>query len=216
MAYRLSDMAGDVVGLMDALGFESAHIAGNLHGWHDRAAGSHRSPGRACARLTSVMSSTSESRAFRVRYAGGPGGAVVSGPARARCLYRSERGQPAKSSPGTGFPFDEGARRELAGPCLRPGVRSRRESIRQMAAIVASGSRHEAVVESPAICPSLVDPRSEAIPWSPSREERLRHARFPGRALHAHRRHGPRSARGRRGRNGSRALAAHTQLAAEG
>ena len=150
VAYRLADMAGDVVGLMDALGFESAHIAGISMGGMivQQVAIDH--PDRVRS-LTSVMSSTGEP--------GLPGPTpeaqvALSSPApRERGAYIDQNVANQRVFTGDGFPFDEEARRELAGRAFDRAF-DPEGVVRQMAAIVASGSRHEALSE--VRIPSLV------------------------------------------------------------
>ena len=141
VAYRLSDMASDVVGLMDALGFENAHIAGISMGGMivQQVAIDH--PGRVRS-LTSIMSSTSEP--------GLPGPTpeaqkALSSPApRERDAYIDQNVANQRSFTGDGFPFDEAARRELAGRAFDRAF-DPEGVMRQMAAIIASGSRREAL-----------------------------------------------------------------------
>ena len=141
VAYRLSDMAADVVGLMDALGFENAHIAGISMGGMivQQVAIDH--PGRVRS-LTSIMSSTSEP--------GLPGPTpeaqkALSSPApRERDAYIDQNVANQRSFTGDGFPFDEATRRALAGRAFDRAF-DPEGVMRQMAAIIASGSRREAL-----------------------------------------------------------------------
>jgi pimeloyl-ACP methyl ester carboxylesterase len=148
--YRLGDFANDVVGLMDALELESAHIAGISMGGMivQQVAIAHPERVRS---LTSIMSSTGEP--------GLPGptpgaqAALSSPPPRERSAYIAHNVENQRCFTGNGFPFDDEARREIAGRAFDrafdpDGV------TRQMAAVVASGSRHEALAQVRA--PSLV------------------------------------------------------------
>jgi pimeloyl-ACP methyl ester carboxylesterase len=135
--YALEDMAGDAVGLLDALGIESAHVVGASMGGMIAQTMAIVYPHRMRS-LTSVMSHTgkarvwtSEVRALR---------ALLSRPPRSRedaiaahlNLFRVVR--------STAFPFDEAAVRDRAGRsfdrCYHP-----QGFLRQLGAIGATGDR---------------------------------------------------------------------------
>ncbi len=141
LAYGLADMAMDVVHLMDALGIETAHIAGISMGGMivQQVAIDH--PGRVRS-LTSIMSSTGEP--------GLPGAepeaarALTEPAPTERAAYIEHNVKTARAFTGSGFPFDEEAQRTMAGRTFDrafdpPGI------ARQMAAVMASGSRREAL-----------------------------------------------------------------------
>ena len=139
----VDDMADDVVGLMDALGFASAHVAGISMGGMIAQQVAIRHPERVRS-LTSVMSSTSEP--------GLPGptpeaqAALMEPAPSERKAYLDYSVRTARCFTGDGFPFDAEAQRELAGRMFDRAFDP--DGIgRQMAAVVASGSRHEALAE---------------------------------------------------------------------
>jgi len=139
--YDIDDMAGDVVGLMDALGFESAHIAGISMGGMIVQQTTLRHPERVRS-MTSIMSSTSEP--------GLPGPtpeaqAALTEPAPTeREAYLDYSVRTGRTFTGDGFPYDAEERRELAGRVYDRAF-DPAGIARQMAAIVASGSRGEAL-----------------------------------------------------------------------
>ena len=139
--YRLSDMAADAAGLLDALEIESAHVVGASLGGMIAQTLAVEHPARVRT-LTSIMSTT-----------GHPGlptatpdaAAALFQPVvhdRAANIERAVRIFRTIGSPG--FPFDEAAVRARAARaydrCFHPvGV------ARQMLAIMASGSRRDAL-----------------------------------------------------------------------
>ena len=147
--YTLSDMAGDVVGLMDGLGFDSAHIAGISMGGMIIQQTAILHPDRVRS-LTSIMSSTSE-----------PGlptataeaqAALSEPPPREREAYIEHSVRTGRAFTGDGFPYEEAARREVAARVFDRAFDPEGVA-RQMAAVVASGSRREglAALSTPAL-----------------------------------------------------------------
>lgn len=141
VAYSLDEMAGDLVGVMDALGIDSAHVAGMSMGGMIAQQAAILFP-RRLRSLTSIMSTTGEP--------GLPGPTPEAGlalstpPPRDRAAYIDYSARTQRSFSGRGFAFDEAGWRVLAGRvfdrCFDPaGI------ARQMAAVVASGSRREAL-----------------------------------------------------------------------
>lgn len=141
--YLLSDMADDAAGLLDALGIESAHIVGASMGGMIAQAFAIEHPRRALS-LTSIMATTGHPE---LPPATPEAMAVLTAPPttdRAENIERSVASSRVIGSPG--FPRDEARIRERAGRsfdrCFYP-----EGTARQMAAVVASGSRREALAE---------------------------------------------------------------------
>ena len=137
--YRLSDMATDAAGLLDALDIEAAHVIGASLGGMIAQTLALEHPGRVRT-LTSIMSSTGHPDLPTATPAAAAALFQPAPPDREGNIERAVRVFRAIGSPG--FPFDETRVRERAARgydrCFHPaGV------ARQMLAIVASGSRRD-------------------------------------------------------------------------
>jgi len=139
--YTLRDMAADTVGLMDALGIESAHVVGASMGGAIAQEMAVHYPSRVRT-LTSIMSSTGE-----------PGlppptveaMAILLAPAPTdRESYLVRYAQTWRVLRGPGFPLDEARDAERAAESFERGLNPPGVA-RQLAAIVASGSRKDAL-----------------------------------------------------------------------
>ncbi len=136
-SYRLSDMAADAVGLLDALGIESAHVVGASMGGMIAQTMAIEHPSRVRT-LVSIMSTTGDPAVGAPTQAAM--GALLSPPPSSRdgamdgtvAVYRVI-GSPA-------YPFDEAEVRERAGVAFDRGFDPAGVS-RQLAAIIASGDR---------------------------------------------------------------------------
>src|SRR5213592_4611687 len=127
--YTLRDMAADAVGLLDALGIAAVHVVGASLGGMIAQAMAIAHPTRVLS-LTSIMSSTGDR-------------SLLPAPTdRAGNIERAVHVFRTIGSPG--FPFDEARVRELAARsfdrCFHPAG-----AARQLVAILASGSRKEAL-----------------------------------------------------------------------
>ena len=141
--YTLGDMAADVVGLMDALKIERAHLAGTSMGGMIAQTVAAERPERVLS-LTSIMSTTGNPELPKPLPAAA---AVLAAPPPVNPDFEAmvERGMAslrAFSSPG--FPFDEALQREnLKRDMLRgfhpPGLQ------RQSAAVMTAGDRRAAL-----------------------------------------------------------------------
>jgi pimeloyl-ACP methyl ester carboxylesterase len=139
--YTLADMADDAAGLLDALGAGSAHVVGVSMGGMIAQAMAIRHPDRVRT-LTSTMSSTGNPDLPPPK----PEAlAVLTTPAPTdRAGYLEGAVVSWKVLGGSGFPLDEDYARARAGQAFDRGLHP--EGIaRQMAAILASGSRKEAL-----------------------------------------------------------------------
>jgi pimeloyl-ACP methyl ester carboxylesterase len=139
--YSLRDMATDTVGLMDALGIESAHVVGASMGGAIAQEMAIHYPSRVRT-LTSIMSSTGE-----------PGlppptaeaiGILVAPTPTDRDAYLARYAQTWRVLRGPGFPLDEVRDAERAAESFDRGLNPPGVA-RQLAAIVASGSRRDAL-----------------------------------------------------------------------
>ncbi|MEK4852249.1 alpha/beta hydrolase [Paenibacillus sp. FSL H7-0756] len=152
MPYTLDDMAGDVIGLLDALGIDQAHVVGRSMGGMIAQLVASKYPDRVLS-LTSIMSTSgnptlpqASPEVMGLMTVPGPNpfedeaGFVAHSMAFAKCIA------------GTGYPFDEEAYRGLIAEEVRraydPGTVGR-----QIAAIAVSGDRRPllAAIEVPAL-----------------------------------------------------------------
>jgi pimeloyl-ACP methyl ester carboxylesterase len=141
--YLLCDMAADATGLLDALEIESAHIVGvSMGGMITQEMAIHY-PDRVRT-ITSIMSST-----------GGPDLPPPQPEAAAVLVARAptDRGEYLDHSVqiwqvlnGPAIPLDEELAREKAGRAFDRGL-SPEGTMRQLAAVLASGSRKESLKE---------------------------------------------------------------------
>lgn len=139
--YTLRDMADDAVGLLDALEIESAHVVGISMGGGIAQEMTIHHPDR-LRTLTSIMSSTGDPQLPPPKP---EAMAMLVTPAptdRAGCIESSIKTWRVLNGPA--FPLDEDRTRERAGQSFDRGL-SPDGTFRQLAAIMASGSRKEAL-----------------------------------------------------------------------
>jgi pimeloyl-ACP methyl ester carboxylesterase len=139
--YLLRDMADDGVGLLDALGVESAHVVGlSMGGMIVQEIAIHH-PQRVRT-MTSIMSSTGNPE---LPPAKPEAMALLTEPApTARLDYIEGSVRIARILSGPGFPADEDRIRKKAGDVFDRGL-SPAGMTRQLAAIIGSGSRKDAL-----------------------------------------------------------------------
>jgi len=136
-SYRLSDMAADAVGLLDALGIESAHVVGASMGGMIAQTVAIEHPERVRT-LTSIMSTTGDPSVGAPTPAAM--GALLAPPPTTRdgAIEGTVAAYRVIGSPA--YPFDEAELRERAGIAYDRGHDPAGVS-RQLAAILASGDR---------------------------------------------------------------------------
>jgi pimeloyl-ACP methyl ester carboxylesterase len=149
-AYRLEDMAGDALGLLDHLGIERAHVVGASMGGMIAQAVASVAPDRVLS-LTSIMSMTG------ARWSGQPSLRVmpylIARPATTRDGYIAQSSGMLRRIRSPGFPVDEAADREMLELNFERGL-APGGFARQLGAIVASGDRRRALARITA--PTLV------------------------------------------------------------
>jgi pimeloyl-ACP methyl ester carboxylesterase len=139
--YTLRDLADDTVGLLDALGIEAAHLVGISMGGMIAQEMAIHYPERVRT-LTSMLSSTGHPDLPSPK----PEAQIllVTPPPRDREGYLEHAVETWRVFSGPGFPIDEDRIKERAGRCFDRGL-SPAGTARQLAAILASGSRREAL-----------------------------------------------------------------------
>ncbi len=148
--YLLSDLVADAVGLLNTLGVERAHVVGISMGGMIAQLMAAGHPDRVLT-LTSIMSTTGEP------------GLPASSPEAWACLtapVETELGpfleqyiSNKRVYAGSKYPIDPGLERDHASRLFERGIHPAGRD-RQLAAILASGSRREALAS--VTCPTLV------------------------------------------------------------
>jgi pimeloyl-ACP methyl ester carboxylesterase len=141
--YRLGDMADDAAGLLDALGIAHAHVVGASMGGMIAQTLAIRHRGRV-ASLTSIMSTTGDPSLPTAKPEAMA--RLVIPPPGEREAYVDHVVETARLIGGTGFPFDEPRIRERTARGFDRSFHPA-GAARQLAAIVASGSRAGALRE---------------------------------------------------------------------
>jgi pimeloyl-ACP methyl ester carboxylesterase len=139
VAYSLSDMAGDGVGLLDALGIERAHVVGASMGGMIGQVLAARHPQRVLS-FVSIMSTTGSRWRGRPALRAIP--KLLARPAEGKEAYAERLVRLFRVIGSPGFERDEDALRRLAATAYDRGV-SNAGLARQLAAINSSGHRKE-------------------------------------------------------------------------
>jgi pimeloyl-ACP methyl ester carboxylesterase len=140
-AYRLEDMAGDTVGLLDALGIDAAHIVGASMGGMIAQTLAATRPDRVLS-LVSIMSTTGSRRVGRPAWRVMP--IFLKQAPRDREAFIDHTELLFKTIGSSGIPRDDAELREVAGLMFDRGLDPAGTS-RQLAAIIASGNRTPAL-----------------------------------------------------------------------
>ena len=143
--YRLEDMAGDAVAVLDALGWDRAHIVGTSLGGMIAQTMAIRHPSRVCT-LTSIMSTPSARigtmpKISTMRKLMQIAGTPVNSPEEA-----AEATVALKRLTGTArYPIDEVLLRDIGRRSFERDPGNEADDFRQRAAVSASGSRRKAL-----------------------------------------------------------------------
>ena len=138
-AYTIDDMAGDAVGLLDHLEIERAHVVGaSMGGMIAQALAAHHR--ERVLSLASIMSNTGARRTGQPKLAAYR--VLLGRPPADREGYIEHTVKLEKIIGSPGFEQDEAALRRLAGRSFDRG-RNPAGTLRQLAAVVASGDRTE-------------------------------------------------------------------------
>jgi pimeloyl-ACP methyl ester carboxylesterase len=135
--YTLEDMAADAIGLLDHLGIERAHVVGASMGGMIVQTMAARHPERVLS-LVSIMSNTGS------RWSGQPPlrmyGVLLKNPPHGREGYQDHAVEVFSKIGSPGFDRDDDDLRRIAGMSYDRGINPA-GSLRQIAAIIASGDR---------------------------------------------------------------------------
>jgi len=143
VAYRLGDMANDAAGLLDHLGLASAHVVGASMGGMIAQTLAIEHPARVRS-LTSIMSTTGQPGLPQAKP---EAMARLGSPVpREREAFIEHSLATARIMAGSGFPFDEERSRRLAARNFDRAFYPQGVA-RQIAAVIASGSRRDALAE---------------------------------------------------------------------
>jgi pimeloyl-ACP methyl ester carboxylesterase len=140
-AYQLKDLADDAIGLLDAIGINRAHVVGVSMGGMIVQEMAIRHAQR-IRTMTSIMSSTGNPILLRPKPEAI--GVLMKAPAADRDSHIESSVEASKILGGPVFAFDEARVRKRAGQAFDRGL-SPAGMARQMAAILTSGSRNEAL-----------------------------------------------------------------------
>jgi pimeloyl-ACP methyl ester carboxylesterase len=140
-AYRLEDMAGDTVGLLDALGIPAAHIVGVSMGAMIAQTVAATRPDRVLS-LASIMSTTGSRRVGQPAWRVMP--TFLKQAPREREAFIDHTELLFKTIGSSGIQRDDAELREVAGLMFDRGL-DPDGSARQLAAIIASGNRTQAL-----------------------------------------------------------------------
>jgi pimeloyl-ACP methyl ester carboxylesterase len=155
--YKLSDMARDTIGLMDALGIRSAHIVGASMGGMIAQTIAIEHPERIRS-LTSIMSSTGNLKLPQPKREAMA--LLMRPPPKTKDEYVTNFGQTWKVLRQGSFPADEAKDRDRAERCYARGLNPAGVG-RQLRAVLASGARNRALasVKTPTlVIHGTVDP----------------------------------------------------------
>src|SRR3954469_19694932 len=140
-AYRLEDMAGDTAGLLDGLGVSAAHVVGASMGGMIAQMLAATRPERVLS-LASIMSTTGSRRVGQPSYRVMP--IFLKQAPRERDAFIDHTELLFKTIGSKGIERDDAELREVAGLMYDRGLDPAGTS-RQLAAIIASGNRTEAL-----------------------------------------------------------------------
>ena len=136
VAYTLSDMAADTVGLLDVLGVDSAHVVGASLGGMVAQTMAIEHPGRVRS-LTSIFSTTGDRSVGQADFSAL---ASIGGPPQDRQGFIEWQVKATRALGSPGFPFDEAGVAERAARTYDRGI-DPVGMMRQAVAVIASGDR---------------------------------------------------------------------------